>query len=192
MTEQNANPNKLLFECLAQLYKQGQLLLLDADRVMGERGWEPVSTKALSGFSSTINSPERWYARYAARFYLPTTPDEETTIDLIPFVSIHFTSDHDTNVDEPVVATGRLRYTDPMTVEIANTSFAYWMCKYWYKFPPLEDMEGWRGWRGQGQFCPNMKAAETFAVPLYDITSSEKLQELVINPLLETKDQPTN
>ena len=190
MTEKQASPTKSMFDCLAGLYKQGQLLLMDADRLMGEHGWEPMHTSAPAAPSNSLNSPDRWYARWAARFYMPATAEgEETGIDRILFVSIHFSSDHETKVDEPLVSGGRLRYSEPMSVETAKNSYAYGMCKYWFKHQPLEDMEGWRGWRGQGQFCPNMKGAETFAVPLYDVTSGEKLQELVIGPLLAVEEQ---
>ncbi|GAI00053.1 unnamed protein product, partial [marine sediment metagenome] len=41
MTETNGSSTKVLFDSLTKLYKQGQLLLMEADRLMGERGWEP-------------------------------------------------------------------------------------------------------------------------------------------------------
>lgn len=63
MTKTQDNPTKALFDCLSKLYKQGQLLLMDADRLMGEQDWEPMHTTAPAGFSNSLNSPERWYAR---------------------------------------------------------------------------------------------------------------------------------
>ena len=112
MVETQISSTKAMFESLAKLYKQGQLLLMDADRLMGERGWEPMQSTAQSGFSYSLNLPERWYARWAARFYVPTTLEgEDATIDRMVFVSIHFASDHDTSVDEPIVSAGRLLYS---------------------------------------------------------------------------------
>jgi hypothetical protein len=158
---------------------------------MVEKGWEATLNSGPMELSNLLNSPGRWYARWAARFYLPTEIDgEEVGVDRIHFVSIHFASDHDTDVDEPVVAAGRLMYTDPMSSKTARASYAYWMCKYWYRFPELETMRGWHGWTGQGRFSPNMKGAASFAVPLYHVTSSEILERLVITPLLADERQP--
>lgn len=189
MTESKGSSTKVLFDSLTKLYKQGQLLLMDADRLMGERGWEPTSTTAPAEFSNSLSLPERWYARWAARFYIPiASGDEEGVIDRVLFVSIHFTSDQDTDVDEPVVSAGRLIYSEPMTVEIVRKSYYYWMCKYWFYGDAHKTLKGWHH-TGQSRWFNNLKATETFVVPLYDITSSEKLKELVIDPLLAVQEQ---
>ena len=112
MTEPTSNSKtQTLFDCLSELYKQGQLLLMDADRLMGERGWEPRHTSAPAGFSTLLNSPHRWYARWACRFYMPAVAEgEEATIDRLFFVSIHFASDLntalETEVGDPLVSAG--------------------------------------------------------------------------------------
>jgi hypothetical protein len=49
-------------------------------------------------------------------------------------------------------------------------------------------LEGWRK-TGQSQWYENLKGSETLAVPLYQITSSEKLKELVIDPLLAVQEK---
>lgn len=184
MTETKGSSTKVLFDSLAKLYKQGQLLLMDADRLMGERGWEPRHTSAPAGLSNSLNSPERWYARWATRFYMRAVPEgEECTIDQLLFVSIHFASDHDTNVDDPIISAGRLLYGKPMSVKAAGDSYDYWMCKYWFYGKPHDTLEGWHQ-TGQSRWYENLKGSETFMVPLYNITSSERLKELVINPLL--------
>lgn len=186
MTETQDSPTKSLFDNLFRLYKQGQLLLMDADRLTGERGWEPMQTSAASGFSYSLSSPERWYARHATRFYMPATSHGgEATIDRLHFVSIHFASDGNTEVDEPVVSAGRLLYREPMDATTAGKSYFYWMCKYWFmgERKPHKTLEGWHQ-GGQSAKIENLKGNETFVVPLYDITSSEKLEELVIDPLL--------
>ena len=186
----SGSTTKSMFDCLVRLYKQGGMLLMDSDRLMGERGWEPTRPSETMRLSSSLHSPERWYARWVARFYVPTEVEsDEASVDRILFVSIHFASDRDTDVDEPVVAAGRLTYSEPMSADTAKESYAYWMCKYWFKWPKLETMEGWHGWTGQGQFCANMNGAATFAVPLYDVNSSEKLEQLVITPLVGDEQQ---
>lgn len=182
-----------MFDILTKLYKQGQLLLMDADRLMGEHGFEPMHNSATAGLSNSLNSPERWYTRWAMRFYMPTTIErEERLIDKILFVSIHFASDInttlETDVDEPVVCAGQLLYEKPMTLKEADQTYDYWMCKYWFIGKPHNSLEGWRK-TGQSRWYENLKGSESFTVPLYNITSSEKLKELVIDPLIAVQSQ---
>ena len=161
---------------------------MDADRLMGEYGFESMHNSATAGLSNSLNSPERWYTRWAMRFYMPaTTEGEERLIDRILFVSVHFAADHDTKLDESVVSAGRLIYGKPMTLEEANQSYDYWMCKYWFYGQRHDTLEGWRK-TGQSRWCENLKGSESFVVPLYDITSSEKLEELVIDRLVAVQE----
>lgn len=197
MSKTSRSSTKALFDSLAKLYKQGQLLLMDSDRLMGERGWTPRHNNAIAELSYSMNAPQRWYARWAMRFYIPTaTEAKEQLIDRMLFVSIHFASDvgtgMETNVDDPLVCAGRLLYENPMTEKEAGQTYDYWMCKYWFIGKPHDTLEGWRK-TGQSQWYENLKGSETFTVPLYNITSSEKLNELVINPLfaITEKEQKT-
>lgn len=190
MNETSESPTRTLFESLVKLYKQGQLLLMDADRLMGEHGWEPTNTMAPYEFSYSLNSPEKWYARYVARYYVPTVSDENNeSIDRILFVGINFASDHDTEVKDPMVTAGRLIYHDKMNQKTAKKSYHNWMCKYW--FLGGQEHETLKGWRkgGQSRWFQNLAGNETFAVPLYDISSSDKLKELVIDPLLAVQEK---
>jgi hypothetical protein len=125
MNETSRRPTRTLFESLAKLYKQGQLLLMDADRLMGERGWTPRHNNAIAELSYSMNAPQRWFARWAMRFYTPAvTETTEQLIDRMLFVSIHFASDvgsnMETSVDDPLVCAGRLIYEKPMTEKEAG------------------------------------------------------------------------
>jgi hypothetical protein len=176
-----------LFDNLQKLYKQAHLLLLDADKYMGEEGWAPMHTYGIAELSYSINSPHKWFARWAMRFYMPSgIEEEESRVDRILFVSIHFASDIktglQTDVDDPLVCAGRLIYGTPMTPKEAVSNYAYWMCKYWFIAQPRDTLKGWRK-TGQSHSFDNLKGCETFAVPLYEITSSEKLKALVIDPI---------
>jgi len=188
MTENKKSRTKGLFDSLAKLYKQGQLLLMDADRLIGEHGWEPTNTTAPSGFSYSLNTPERWYARWAVRFYAPVPIDKDVpSIDRILFVSIHFASELNgglpTDIDDPLISAGSIRYRKLMTAKTANKNYDYYMCKYWFFGKPHESLEGWRRTIGS-KYSGNLEGSETFVVPLYQVTSSEKLKELIIDPLL--------
>lgn len=189
MAENKHNATKNMFDCLVKLYKQGQLLLMDADRLMGEKGWEPMHTTAPADLSKSLNSSHRWYARWAARFYIRAVlGDKENMTDQLLFLSIHFASAEDTAVDEPIISAGRLLYDKPMSKEVANDSYDCWMCKYWFWGKPHEILEGWHQ-TGPSKVVKNLKGTQTFIRPLYDITSSEKLEELVIKPLLSSVEQ---
>ena len=193
MTATMKSPTRGLFESLAKLYKQGQLLLMDSDRLMGERGWIPRHNNAIAELSYSMNAPQRWFARWAMRFYTPAaTEAKEQLVDRMLFVSIHFASDvgssMETSVDDPHVCAGRLIYEKPMTEKEAGQTYDYWMCKYWFVGKPHDTLEGWRK-TGQSQWYENLKGSETFAVPLYQIISSEKLKELVIDPLLAVQEK---
>ena len=189
MADTSDSPTKTLFDCLATLYKQGQMLLMDADRLMGEKGWEPLHSSAPAELSNALSSPDRWYARWAVRFYAPTTTERDVaTIKRIVYISTHFASDHDTTVDEPLVSGGRLLYGKPMTWKEADNTYEYWMCKYWFKTKPHATLAGWHG-GGQSRYFENLKETESFKVPLYDVTSSEKLDELVVRPLLSFEEE---
>ncbi len=193
MIETMGSPTKALFESLVKLYKQGQLLLMDSDRLMGERGWIPRHNNAIAELSYSMNAPQRWFARWAMRFYtLAATEANEELIDRMLFVSIHFTSDigssMETSVDDPLVCAGRLIYEKPMTEKEAGQTFDYWMCKYWFVGKPHDNLKGWRK-TGQSRWYENLKGSETFTVPLYQIISSEKLKDLVIAPLLAVQEK---
>lgn len=193
MTDTKRSPTKTLFDSLAKLYKQGQLLLMDSDRLMGERGWTPRHNNAIAELSYSMNAPQRWFARWAMRFYTPTAIEaKEQLIDRMLFVSIHFASDvgssMETSVDDPLICAGRLIYEKPMTEKETGQTYDYWMCKYWFVGKPHDTLEGWCK-TGQSQWYENLKGSETFVVPLYQITSSEKLKELVIDPLLAVQDK---
>lgn len=181
---------RTMFDCLARLYKQSQMLLLDADRLMGERDWQPMDTTGPAGLSNSLNSPSRWYARWATRFYMPTVAEgQDVSIDKLLFISIHFASDTDNKVNEPLVSAGRLIYSKPMNRKALDSGYSYWMCKYWFWGKPHLKLDGWRQTSGPSRYNANLKATETFAEPLYNITSSEKLEQLVINRLVADRPQ---
>ena len=187
MNATNGNTRDL-FENLQKLYKQGNLLLLDADKLLGEEGWAPMHNNGIAELSYSMNSPYKWYARYAMRFYAPSGLDEgEENIDTIIFVSIHFVSDDKssmpTDIDDPLVCAGRLLYYKPMTYKEAQQSYDYWMCKYWFIAKPQDTLEGWRI-TSKSRWVENLKGSESFTVPLYEITSSQLLKETVIDPLI--------
>lgn len=185
------SPTKRLFDCLRTLYRQAQQLLLDSDRLLGDRGWEPVGATGPAEFSYSISAPDKWFARWAARFYLPqstleTEADERSVVTML-FVSAHFTSDHDTQVDEPVVSAGYVLFTERLTRDQARKAWgnSYWLCKSGLWGKPVLDAKGWRDWN-PSKWIQLSQSVRAFTVPLYSITSSEALKKLVIDKLVST------
>ncbi len=183
------SPTKKLFDCLRNLYRQAQQLLLDSDRLLGDHGWEPVGGTGPAEFSYSITAPDKWFARWAARFYLPQSTIEaegdECSVVSILFVSTQFTSDHDTEVDEPMVSAGYLLFTERLTKDQARKAWgnSYWLCKSGLWGKPTPDANGWRQWN-PSKWIQLSQYVRAFTVPLYSITSSEALKELVIDKLV--------
>lgn len=193
MDDTRNSPTKALFDTILRLYRQGQLLLMDSDRLMGERDWKSMHNNAPAEFSNSLDSPHRWLARWVQRFYRPATIEgEDSLMDRILFISIHFASDVNTglktSIDEPLIVAGRLIYGEPMTLKKADKNYEYWMCKYWFIGTEHDTLKGWRK-TGQSQKIKTVKGSETFSVPLYNITSSDKLKELVVEPLLAVQEK---
>lgn len=182
-------PTKKLFDCLRSLYRQAQQLLLDSDRLLGDRGWEPVGGMGPAEFSYSITTPDKWFARWAARFYLPQSTTEaetdECSVVAMLFVSVQFTSDHDTDVDEPVVSAGYILFSERLTRDQARKAWRnfYWLCKSGLWGKPMPDAPGWRE-LNPSKWIQLSQSIRAFTVPLYSIISSDALKELVIDKLL--------
>jgi hypothetical protein len=183
------SPTKKLFDCLRNLYRQAQQLLLDSDRLLSDYGWEPIGGTGPSEFSYSITQPDKWFARWATRFYLPQSVTdekaEERSVVSMLFVSTQFTFDHDTKVDEPVVSAGYLLFVKRLTKDQARKEWrnSYWLCKSGLWGEPIPNGNGWRQWT-PSKYIPLSQYVRAFTVPLYSITSSEALKELVIDKLV--------
>jgi len=183
------SPTRKLFDCLRNLYRQAQQLLLDSDRLLGDREWEPVGVTGPAEFSYSITAPDKWFARWAARFYLPQSTIEaeadERSVAYMLFISTQFTSDHDTDVDEPVVSAGYVLFSKKLTRDQARKAWgnSYWLCKSGLWGEPMADAAGWREWN-PSKWVQLSQSARAFTVPLYSITSSDALKELVIDKLV--------
>lgn len=185
----NESPTTKLFDCLRNLYCQAQQLLLDSDRLLGDYGWEPVGGTGPSEFSYSIRAPDKWFARWATRFYLPQSTTEEKaserSVACMLFVSTQFTSDHDTEVDEPVVSAGYLLFAKRLTRDQARKEWrnSYWLCKSGLWGELIPNGSGWRQCN-LSRFIQSSQYVRAFTVPLYSITSSEALKEFVIDKLV--------
>ena len=184
-----AEATKQLFESLTHLYVQARQLLVDCDRPMGERGWEPIGSYALQDIIVTAHSPKKWFARWAARFYLAQTGSEQDeTVKALRFVSLHFCSDEDTQVVEPLVIAGIYVIANPLKRQkVKDTNKYHWICKSWFYALPEHGKKlcEWYDWvpgAREREGLPEGKIA-SFAVPLYDIKSSKELEKMVIDAL---------
>ena len=89
------------------------------------------------------------------------------------------------DVDEPVVSAGYLLFTERLTRDQARKAWAnsYWLCKSGLWGEPIIDTNNWRQW-DPSKWIPLSQFVRAFTVPLYSITSSDALKELVIDKLL--------
>jgi len=188
MAEKNVKlQTEILFESLRQLFRQTSQLLMDSDRIMGERGWDPTVTTVTAEYSGLLASSDRWFPRWAFRFYIPSKPSEESEdkIDTLKLVSVHFTSDHDTKVDEALLVAGFIKYLEPLKREKILKGYGYWLCKSWFWGNKGKTFETWHTFKHDYYYKDIMKGVTTFALPLNEITSAEVLEQRVIGRLFE-------
>jgi hypothetical protein len=187
---------KCLFDSLRQLYSQSRDLLLESDKIMSERGWTLATvssnnmTAELSGYP---HSSDKWFPRWAFRFYIPSDSGQEPThtINCLQLVSIHFTSDHDTVVEEPLLVAGHMNCRKPLERQLVIRNpgkkvYNYWLCKSWFWSSEKKQMGTWYTWiNDKTDFKDTITSIVTFAVPLFQITSREILEREVIERLFE-------
>ena len=185
-------PSKLqtetLFDSLRHLFKQTSQLLMDSDRIMGDRGWDPTVSNVTAEYSGLPASSDRWFPRWAFRFYAPSKPSDESEdkIDTLKLVSVHFTSDHDTEVRESLLVAGYIKYLEPLKRDkVLKNGYGYWLCKSWFWGNKEKTFEKWHTWAHGNYYRDLMQSISTFALPLYEITSAEVLEQKVINRLFE-------
>ena len=176
------------FESLRNLYRQSSDLLLDSDRLLGEKGWQPVNSNGPGEYSYSISVPDKWFARWASRFYYPASAEDETSIEALLFSSVHFASDEgDTEVDEPLFAGGYLRFAPALTKREALGQWrnSYWVCKSWSYGEPFDREGQWVEWQVPSRYMAAMPVVRSVTLPLYSIDSPEALREKAIETLLQ-------
>jgi hypothetical protein len=177
---------KKLFNALRSLYQQSSQLLLDADRLMGERDYTPINNYSTTELSYSISNPDRWFARWAFRYYIPIDFEKNgDEVNHLYYVSIQFDSDSDTNVEDSYVTGGKIFFKSPQSKEQAAKFKDYWICKSWE----------WGNSKYNNEFKEHISsyARETekiwcFKVDLFDIDSPETLEKKVIDVLMNIDD----
>lgn len=192
--EAKTSPTKALFDSLRQLYSQSSQLLLDCDRLMGERGWESASNtnNMTAGLSGLPTLTDKWFPRYAFRYYILSQQEgeSENLIDTLKFVSTHFTSSGHTQINEPLLVAGNIKYCTPFKRKqvLANTNYkvyAYWFCHSWFWGKSGKSYEVWYAHEPEKHYVNIVESSASFALPLYEITSSQILEQRVIKRLFE-------
>ncbi len=98
---------KNAFECVGQVYEEVSLLLQDFDTSLTDDGFECLhkTTIATQDLSRNIDSPRRWLARFAGRYY--GLIEQEVKNPLL-FVNVMF-ADANQQAMEPVLVLGWVR-----------------------------------------------------------------------------------
>jgi hypothetical protein len=190
MRKTTTSPTQALFESLRQLYRDSGQLLLDCDRIMGEKGWESISGGVWAESSSLAAVSDKWFPRWVFRFYMPLKPDEELEdfIDTLKFISAHFTSDGDTYVDDPLIVSGNITYIEPLKrgeIFRGYQSYSYYLCKSWFWNNKERTFGSWHSHKPEKYYKDIIDKIDTFALKLYDISSSDALEDMVVNRLFD-------
>jgi hypothetical protein len=190
MNKTATTPTQALFESLRRLYRDTGQLLLDCDRIISEKGWEPIPSGVWAESSALATASDKWFPRWVFRFYLPIKPDEESedSIHTLKFVSAHFTSDGDTFVDDPLIISGNITYIEPLKrggILRGNQGYSFYLCKSWFWKNKERTLGSWHSHKPEKYYKDTIDRIDTFALKLYDISSSNVLEDMVVNRLFD-------
>jgi hypothetical protein len=164
-------------------------MLKAADGMMEDGGWTPTGNRAVSYTSRVIGDPDRWLPTEFFRYY-----EHEDHTDLLPFVSVLLHDpepENETVVVEALISGGYVKFEDGSEHALKDWD---WVCRS-HLF--MEDEDGNRKDDGAHYSVNPQKEAwsekewigavkvNTFAHPLDDIESTEKLSEKIVQPLLD-------
>jgi hypothetical protein len=161
-----------LFCTLDEVFANVSSLLLDAERMLGVRGYDIDQRSGIGAEkSSSVYSPGLWYPGWISRHFRSR---DGASASIFVCVLLHARAGDDIPaLEDPVVSAGILRPPD-------GAGWSYWMAKAWAWSPQ-------RLTNGQPigfEFRDGGKA-EVFAVPLASITSAAVLERSVVEPLVK-------
>jgi hypothetical protein len=161
-------------------------MLLEADSMMGEKGWEQRNgSTATAGNAFSIHSPRNWMPSKLFRFYRR----EESAL-VVPCISVLLESDEKKlRLDEPLVSDVVMEYeTNDLPVGIQLYAISTW--HLWA--PDRKDDGSLRSIEPRALW-PNETTAKkmtSFALPLMSIREPANLRDLVITPILQVLGEP--
>jgi hypothetical protein len=174
-----------LFDTITKLFVDTAALLKECDRFMAESEWKcahKIPSTVGRETSYSIDKPEKWCPSWVARFYARGSQKK-----LLPYVAVYFsdrggTEDYpagDDRLVEPLIVAGCIKFK-----KISGSSWYYWHSKYWFwsaDFKP--DRKRPVVFKFDNDDSDNQAENHSFAVPLFEITSSSDLHDRVIKPL---------
>lgn len=173
-----------LFDELTRVFKDVSKLLLDADGMMGQRGylnWKPRSSAVGTETSTSVWRPEEWYPRWVGRYYLHES--DETQSGPCLFVAV-FLSDQakagdwarKQRIEQPLVIAGVISQEDGATQALG---WHYWDAKSWFwENDKLETRQR------EVTHQRDEVTIRSFAIELQALSDTASLAEKVIKPLL--------
>ncbi len=170
----------LLTKELRKVCKQVSALLLSADGLMGEKGWESYSNTCIRYTSATISAPDGWIPYDVYRFYIN---DDNPTKLLFITVLLDDRGWSGYEQEEALITAGCFDYGDN---EVGNNWYYQW--HRWHEYMPGEN---------DGTICSVDPAEEwpeeeypfnnviTLGLPLSEINNVNDLFSKVVGPLIE-------
>ena len=162
-------------------HQQISLLLLQADKLMKDNGWQAERSVAKSG-SNSVEQPERWMPGLIFRYY--RSERHKRLLGFISVILLH--PDHDDPLHKPLISAGWYEYDNAAK-------------EWWPDFGALHvwageenDLDsgalavldlvadGWSERDRQGAV-----KAVSFALPLLAIRNTQDLKEKIVDRLLE-------
>lgn len=168
----------------------GQLadLLGAADRLVGQAGWDSLSSVAYASSSASIDKPERWFPREVFRFYRT-----EDSPHLLMWVALLLDDDrkkeYSRPLTEPLATAGWFEFPE-QAPESVGADRLWWSRFHGYMDDRRDDgtintvvpKEAWKA-DYREDYYPFTRAS-TLATPLAGVTTVAQLDERLIAPLL--------
>ena len=170
--------------------KQVSLVLQDADRLMGDHGWECVHRNiATKGGSNALEGAPKWLPYWACRFYAATDEDSNTLV----CISVVMDDKHGEyqNFTEPLLAGAVWTFDDEITHDdiLNRKGWGLGWCDANAISDDIHDgrivahpRETWSEEEQQGDL--HCLGEWSFGYPIIQLSSAADIEQKIVKPLL--------
>lgn len=183
-------------EYVRDFYRQVSLLLQDADRLMGERGWEcSHGSRAIHGETGSLQSTQKWIPDVVFRFYVSSEEHPHTLAHISILVSDLESKFR--NFTEPRLSAGFWAWDSTVSAERIRNRKGLWDY-HWARTNGFNDplhngdvcAQPRETWSAEDQAAdPHFLGEWSFGYPLVQFGSAEDLGRAIVVPLLKLIDE---
>jgi len=166
-------------------FKQISLLMKTSEELIQNKGWNALFGNKCADLSAHLSRPEKWLPREVYRFFI-SDEDNEKNKDLILYVGILLEDEESrSRFQEPWITCGVFKYdTELFDVKKFSDWEFVWTYLNEYELEADGHFEDEDCNQDENNDAPEFLFQTTMALPLTAIDSADKLEELVIDPLL--------